>query len=81
MMKINEQLRIEKCDSLNYVIEQKYLTKLKIEAWKPIAYYGCIKDAYLGLLRRGIEPGDLESLDTILDKLDEIHEYIKNLEV
>lgn len=90
-MIINDKYKVES-DTNNIILLEKFKitgtgrgrksTKdIGTEYWKPIAYYGDIKELLSGLVKREIISSSFNDLETLDKKVDEIYSLINNIKV
>ncbi|MCI6278074.1 MAG: hypothetical protein MR639_15355 [Clostridium sp.] len=70
--KIMEKGKAKKKEDENIEIE-------KVEIWKPIAFYATVEQALNGVIRREINGTGLESLQLVVDKINELKEFIQEV--
>jgi hypothetical protein len=84
-MKINENWEITS-DSMNVVLSQRKTTEPKdgkpsTEYWKVEGYYRDLHGALRALVRKEVLGTGMADMQTVCDKIDELHEAIKALGV
>ena len=80
-MKLNDNYRILS-DDMNVILQKKYLKKDGVtEEWKSVKWYGNLKEALLGFTKLEILGTGMEDFKTIVAKMEELEETIKNMEV
>jgi len=82
-MLIGKNYKIES-DSLNVIlfygsIQKRRATNEPFERWNPIGYYSTVKNALHGLVNREIKATELKDLQTVVAKIDELHQLIDSL--
>lgn len=87
MIQINDKLRIRKLDDKNLIIEEyndKIInpkTKEESSGWQWRGYYGDLKSALLGILKKELFDSSEENLQLkdIITKIEAIENNIKNM--
>lgn len=85
MIKINERFYID-ADSKNYTLKEKAIVKSKdgqeSEGFKEAGYYSTLESLLNGLikteLRAFISGSDNESIEKLLNKIEEIEKFLKD---
>ncbi len=82
-MLIGKNWKIES-DNLNVILSQKKRRTNKetgkaYDYWKPIGYYSTIPNAMHGLVDQGIRDTELLDFETIIAKINELHNLIEPL--
>ena len=80
-MKLNDNYRIIS-DDMNVILQKSYTKKDGVtEEWKSVKWYGNLKEALLGFTKLQILGTGMEDFNTIVAKMEELEETIKNMEV
>lgn len=84
-MLIGDKYKVE-ADEMNTTLYEKRMTKatedkVSIEKWVPISYHKNIKQALDVLVDRGVSETHLWYFETVVKKVEELHQMIKNLKV
>lgn len=70
--RIMEKGKAKKKEDENIEIE-------KVEVWKPVAFYASVEQALNGVINREINGTGLESLKLVVDKINELREFIQEV--
>lgn len=90
-MQINDKWKIE-ADTNNIILLEAHTitgegrgrtTTKKIGEvyWTPAGYYGTVKSALEGLIRREIKGSGLKDLETVVKKIDELYALLNNIKL
>lgn len=70
--RIMEKGKAKKKEDENIEIE-------KVEVWKPVAFYASVEQALNGVINREINGTGLDSLQLVVDKINELREFIQEV--
>lgn len=83
-MKINNNYKIES-DELNVIVKEKYTPKEGKNAgksqWRPISFHANVEQALNSIVDKEINGTGLEDFKTVVDKVKELRELIKEVVV
>ena len=82
---IGKDWRLVQSDEYNLLLTHRINTtrgnaKNK-ERWGIAGYYGTLKEALHALVKHEVRESDLSTLKSIVAKIDELHNYIDNLDI
>ena len=76
-MKINDKYQIVSLDERCVAIQEKYFSKKhKTYLWKNVMYFGSVSEALKGLVKKEINGSGLADLQTVVNLINELKEYI-----
>ena len=79
-MQINSNWKVES-DDMNVILYKKFINKKKGEDdWKAVGYYSTVANALRALVEMGIKGTGMVDLQTIVNKIEEVHKDILKLQ-
>lgn len=91
-MKLNDKYEV-KADEFNVILYERRIMEKgkakkkedenieieKVEVWKPVAFYASVEQALNGVINREINGTGLDSLQLVVDKINELREFIQEV--